>query len=365
MKRIVFIDRDGTIIREPVDFQIDTLEKLEFLPGIISGLRLLVDCGYALVMVTNQDGLGTKGYPKSAYDLVQKKIFTTLRGEGIEFEKIFVCPHRPSDNCACRKPKTGLVDGYLKKTSFDKEKSFMVGDRLTDIEFGKNIGVRGVLIGKAKKSDGAEFATTSAYEACAYIARQLRAATIERETKETSIAVSVAIDGTGEHKISTGLGFFDHMLDQLSKHSRIDIDLTVKGDLHIDEHHTVEDAGIALGTALRMALGDKRGTDRFAFAAPLDESLAQVSLDLSGRRHLSFDCKFSRERVGELPTELVEDFFQAFADGLQATIHISCKGRNDHHKIEAIFKSVALALREAARIDPKMRAKIPSTKGVL
>lgn len=367
MKRVVFIDRDGTIIREPADKQIDTLEKLEFLPGIIGGLKQLRDAGYMLVMVSNQDGLGTASYPRKAYEIVQGKILRLLKGEGISFEKILICPHDAGDGCECRKPKIGLIRPYLEKNSIDHARSFVLGDRVTDVELAKNIGVRAVRIAKksGRREIAAEFTTPDAYEACSYIARASRTASMERSTNETKIAVTVSIDGTGKYNIATGLRFFDHMLAQLSRHSRFDITLKAAGDLDIDEHHTVEDCGIALGTALGQALGEKRGIDRFGFAAPLDEALAQASIDLSGRRHLTFNCYFRREFIGDLPTELIEDFFRSLAGGLQASIHITCRGRNDHHKAEAIFKATALALRNAARLDPRFSAQLPTTKGML
>lgn len=361
MKTIAVIDRDGTIIREPADKQIDSLEKLEFIPGIISGLRLLVDSGFTLVMVSNQDGLGSRKYPREAYRRVQAKILGLLRGEGILFEKVLICPHLPADRCRCRKPGTQLMRPYL-DSGIDRARSFVLGDRETDVEFAGNLGLRSVRLTK-RGSSRAEYATTDAMDACRYIARSLRSATIRRKTNETDVRVSVSLDGTGRHTISTGIGFFDHMLAQLSRHSGIDMTIRTAGDLGIDEHHTVEDTGIVLGEAVRQALGSKRGIERFA--APLDESLAMVALDLSGRRHLTFNCPFRRERVGELPTELAEDFFRAFTDGLGATLHISCTGRNDHHKIEAIFKSVARALRAAVRIDSRASATVPSTKGLL
>ncbi len=364
MKKVVFIDRDGTIIREPAGEQIDTLEKLEFIPGIISGLKLLVDSGFSLVMVSNQDGLGTRRYPRKAYDMVQEKILALLEGEAIRFEKVFICPHQQKDNCPCRKPKTGLLTDYLKKNSIDHGNSFVLGDRMTDVLLAKNLNVRAVWL-STQKSAGADFTTPDALEACRYIAQSVRSATLQRKTGETNIVARVALDGIGKYQISTGIGFFDHMLAQLAKHSSIDLMLTVKGDLEVDEHHTVEDTGIVLGKAIRQALGEKRGINRYGFTAPLDESLAHVAIDLSGRRFCSFRCKFNRERVGQLPTELVEDFFRAFADGLKATLHIRCEGRNDHHKIEAIFKATARALKQAIAIEPKSRQVLPSTKGTL
>jgi len=362
MKKIVFVDRDGTIVQEPPDEQIDTLEKLEFTPGIISGLQLLVETGYSLVMVSNQDGLGSKRYPKKSFDTVQKKILKLLGGEGIHFESIHICPHTPDARCDCRKPKIGLVKQYTRSTTFDREHSFVLGDRITDVQFARNLGVRSVLLSNRGKND-ATYTTPSAFEACRYIARSNRSAHLKRKTGETEISIDVSIDGSGTYAVSTGIGFFDHMLAQLSKHSGIDISIKAHGDLIIDEHHTVEDVGIALGTAIRSALGEKRGIERFA--APLDEALATVALDLSGRNFLLFSCSFKREFVGELPTELVEDFFRAFADGLRATLHIECRGRNDHHKIEAIFKAVGRALKAAVVVNRRAGGNVPSTKGIL
>lgn len=364
MKKVVFVDRDGTIVREPRDKQIDSLEKLEFVPGIISGLRLLVDSGFTLIMVSNQDGLGTARYPAKSYRQVQKKIITLLTGEGISFDKVFICPHLPADRCECRKPKSGLLKAYLKKEEIDLNLSFVLGDRETDVELARNLGVRSIRLKKTGRS-AADFVTADGFEACSFIARASRSATQERATNETKISAAVALDGRGRYQISTGLKFFDHMLEQLSRHSGIDIDLRARGDLEVDAHHTVEDTGIVLGETLRKALGDKRGIERFGFIAPLDEALAEVVIDLSGRSYLSFECELKRENVGDLPTELVEDFFKAFADGLRATVHIKCEGRNDHHKIEAIFKSTARALKQAVSIDRLAQTRLPSTKGKL
>ncbi len=362
--KVVFIDRDGTMIREPRDKQIDTLEKLELVPGIISGLRQLKDAGFFLVMVSNQDGLGTRRYPKKAFSRVQDKLLALLAGEGIVFDKISICPHRADDGCSCRKPKTGLVDEFLRSHRIDRGNSFVLGDRETDVLFANNIGVRSVRLCEGKKTD-AEFSAGSVIDACWYISRSARTAVVHRVTHETSIDVRAVLDGTGDSHITTGIGFFDHMLAQLSRHSTIDLDVTTIGDLDVDEHHSVEDTGIALGQAIRLALGSKRGIRRFGFSAPLDEAIAEVIIDLSGRSYLAFACSFRRERIGQFPTELVEDFFHAFANGLGATMHIRCHGRNDHHKIEAIFKTVAQALLQAVTVDPARRHLVPSTKGLL
>jgi imidazoleglycerol-phosphate dehydratase/histidinol-phosphatase len=362
VKRVVFVDRDGTIIKEPPDEQIDSLEKLEFVPGVITGMKSLVDSGYTLVMVTNQDGLGTKRYPRKKFVTVQTKVLGLLEGEGIEFERVCICPHRAEENCNCRKPKTGLVRSYLRSNTIDRDRSFVLGDRESDVEFAENLGVRSVRV-TSEGSSNATYFTPDVVDACKFILRSVRYASVKRSTRETKISATVSIDGGGVYAGTTSIGFFDHMLDQLAKHSLMDLTLNVVGDLHIDEHHTVEDVGIVLGEAIRKALGDKRGIERFS--APLDESLASVVLDLSGRSYLRFKCSFRRERVGELPTELVEDFFRAFAQGLKATLHITCEGRNDHHKIESIFKAVGRALKSAAAINGRNAEAIPSTKGTL
>jgi imidazoleglycerol-phosphate dehydratase / histidinol-phosphatase len=361
---VVFLDRDGTIIVEPPDEQIDSLEKLELIPGVIEGLRLLRDRGFQLVLVTNQDGLGTDRFPRSSFDAPQEKLLGILRGEGITFSRVFICPHTPADQCDCRKPKIGLVASYLKENTLDLQRTFVIGDRETDVQFGKNIGCKTVRLGDSPQSN-ADIITNSFLDACRYVASSSRIAHVNRVTNETVIAVDVTLDGTGSYVVNTGLGFFDHMLAQLSKHSLIDIKVSVKGDLHVDEHHTIEDTGLALGEALRQALGEKRGIERYGFLLPLDESLAQVAIDLGGRPFFLFQGTFERERVGEFPTELVEDFFRAFADGLRANLHITVQGRNDHHKIEAIFKGVARALKQAVAIDPNASGLLPSTKGSL
>jgi imidazoleglycerol-phosphate dehydratase / histidinol-phosphatase len=364
MKRIVFIDRDGTIIREPADEQIDSLEKLEWIPGIITGLRLIADSGYSLVMVSNQDGLGSRTYPKNKFDMVQGKILRLLEGEGITFDKILICPHRPADGCPCRKPQTGLVADYLRPGRLDRRVSFVLGDRETDVTFAGRMGIRSVRI-CGRTSTHAEYSTPDALEACRYIARAIRSASLERTTKETAISVSVVLDGSGDSNCTTGLGFFDHMISQIAKHSGIDCSITVEGDLHVDEHHTIEDTGIALGAAIRDALGSKKGINRFGFWAPLDEAVAQCVLDLGGRSYCSMECTFRREKIGDVPTECLEDFFRAFAGGLGANLHLRCTGRNEHHKAEAMFKALGKALGMAVRVDPRRQASLPSTKGIL
>jgi imidazoleglycerol-phosphate dehydratase / histidinol-phosphatase len=375
MKAVIFVDRDGTIIQEPDSEQVHSLDELEFVPGIIRGLHLLVEMGFTLVMVTNQDGLGTPANPHDVFDRIQGKILQLLKGEGIIFEEICICPHTPAEQCSCRKPNPGILGDYLEREIIDLNRSFVLGDRETDVELAHNLDIQSVrLVGTSKFGDSilkveneskAHYITSDAYDACQHIAQSRRKAQMNRKTGETDIHIELTLDGSGNYKINTGLRFFDHMLEQIARHARIDMDLFCHGDLDVDEHHTVEDVGIALGEALREALGDKRGIERFGFEAPIDESLAKVSIDLSGRSYLVFSCEFQRERVGDLPTELVYDFFRALSDGLKATLHISCVGRNDHHKMEAIFKTVARALKQAIAVDKYALQVLPSTKGVL
>ncbi len=362
MKKILFIDRDGCIVKEPesrpndpkwIDYQLDCLEKLEFIPYAISSLKMLYDAGFTLVMISNQDGLGQKIFPQKDFDAPQNLILNTLRGEGIEFEEIFICPHLPKENCDCRKPKTGLLKKYLRENKIDLQCSYVIGDRRSDMDLGKNIGCKGIKI--------------SPRNGWIKIAAKIleRKAILERKTKETDISVSVNLDGTGKYKISTGLSFFDHMLEQLSKHSLIDMNIKVKGDLHIDEHHTIEDTGITLSKAITKALGDKKGIERFGVRMPMDESLAEVSLDLSGRSYTTFNAKFKREKVGDMPTEMLEHFFRSFADGLKATLSVRITGKNEHHMIESSFKALARALKMAAERNSRTTKILPSTKGLL
>ena len=362
--KLVLIDRDGTLIAEPADKQIDSLEKLEFIPGVISGLNLLTRAGFTLVMVTNQDGLGTKSNPIEAYDRVQNKIITLFSGEGISFTEVFVCPHLPEEGCKCRKPKTGLVNDYISKSKPDIGSSFVIGDRDSDVLFGKALGFKTALSGTDRSSEP-DFLSEKFIDICRYIVDLSRSATIERITNETDITVKVTLDGKGDNAISTGISFFDHMLEQLSKHSGISMNIKTAGDTQIDEHHSVEDTGLALGEAIAEALGDKSGIGRFSFSLPMDEASSKVLLDLSGRSFLKFDGEFNREKVGEFPTELVEDFFRAFSDTLNCTLHIKVQGRNEHHKIESLFKALGRALREAVKIDHEQIGAIPSTKGII
>lgn len=343
---VAFIDRDGTLIWEPPETQqIDALEKLRILPGVIEGMKLLKKRGFKLVMVSNQNGIGTTSFPRKKFEEPHKKFLGILKSAGIVFDQIFICPHLPKERCACRKPRIGLVTDYLKKNAVNLSTSLMIGDRDTDEAFAKNIGVRFV---RMKTND-----------------RFPRFASFHRTTKETDIDVFLNVDGSGETSVCTGIGFFDHMLSLLAKHALIDVSLQTKGDIAVDEHHTIEDTALALGSALAEALGDKRGIERYGFLLPMDEALAEIALDLSGRPSLVFEGEFKREYVGEMPTELVEHFFASFTQALRCNLHMTIRrGKNEHHKIEALFKGLGRCLRQAFRGCPHERG-IPSTKGFL
>jgi imidazoleglycerol-phosphate dehydratase/histidinol-phosphatase len=353
-KKILFIDRDGTLITEPFDQQIDRLEKFALEPDVIPALLRLRDAGYTFVMVTNQDGLGTTSFREDEFRPMQKLLLDILGSQHLGFEAVRVCPHTAADRCDCRKPKTGLVADYLRATDWARDQSAVIGDRETDVQLAQNLGVRGLRYDR-KTLGWPE------------IARQLvdapRRATVVRNTKETKITVTVDLDQAAPAQLATGLGFFDHMLEQIAKNAGIGLAITCTGDLGIDEHHTVEDVGIALGTALRQALGDKRGVGRYGFVLPMDEAQALVALDLSGRAYFTFDGKFPRDIVGELPTELVPHFFRSLSDALAATLQMSVKGDNTHHMVETLFKGFGRALRPA--IARGAGSEIPSTKGVL
>jgi imidazoleglycerol-phosphate dehydratase/histidinol-phosphatase len=355
-EKILFIDRDGTLNVEPEDHQVDALEKVQLVPGVVPALLALKAAGFRFVLVSNQDGLGTDSFPEADFRVCHEHIMSLLASQGIEFDETFICPHLASDNCDCRKPKTGLLSRFLAQTSLDWQTSAVIGDRETDLRLAENIGIRGFLI----DPDGG-FDTSWDGIRSKLIARE-RAAQVARKTRETDIAVSVNLDETGPVRISTGIGFYDHMLEQIAKHGGFSLVLNCVGDLKVDEHHTVEDTAICLGQALKTALGDKRGIARYGFLLPMDESEARVALDLSGRAAFRFKGKFSRDVVGELPTELVPHFFQSLAEALGAALHIKVKGDNDHHMIEACFKSVGRALRQAIRLEGD---EMPSTKGVL
>jgi imidazoleglycerol-phosphate dehydratase / histidinol-phosphatase len=355
-RRILFLDRDGTLNEEVDDEQIDSLPKIRLMPHVIAALLELKRAGFAFVMVTNQDGLGTPRFPRESFDEAHRFILELFSTQGIEFEAIFICPHFKHENCGCRKPDPGMIKEFSAANEIDRQHSYMIGDRDTDLEFAANLGVHGIRI----RLGG------DAHDAWPAITRRIleasRRARVQRKTKETDVVVEVDLTREGPSAIATGLGFFDHMLEQIARHGGFSLTLKCTGDLHIDEHHTIEDSALALGAALREALGEKRGIGRYGFLLAMDEAEAQVALDISGRPYFIWEGKFNRERVGELPTELVPHFFRSLAESLGAALHISVRGENSHHMIESCFKGVGRALRQAVRIDS---LELPSTKGTL
>lgn len=352
--KIAFLDRDGTLIEEPPDEQVDRLDKIALVHGVIPALLRLRDAGYQFVMVSNQDGRGTGSFPEEDFQRPQNFLLSLFASQGIAFRDIFICPHRASDGCACRKPRVGLLSGFLSTTPLDRAASVVIGDRATDLELAANIGLRGL---RLDPSD------PGAWERIVHeLLDQPRSAEVRRETRETRIDCRVDLDAEDPIRVRTGIGFFDHMLDQLARHGGFSLTLDCSGDLQVDEHHTVEDVAITIGEALRLALGDKRGIGRYGFLLPMDEARVQVALDLSGRAHLRFKGRFTRSEVGGLPTELVPHFFRSLADSLGATLHISVSGDNAHHMVEACFKGVGRALRQALA---RQGSALPSTKGIL
>ncbi len=368
MKKVLFIDRDGTIIWEPPDnFQVDTLEKLEFIPGVLRNLsRICGEMGFELVMVTNQDGLGTAAYPESAFNLVQEKMMKTLVGEGIVFAEVCVDRSFEHENLPTRKPNTGMLKKYMEGT-YDLANSFVIGDRITDVKLAMNLRAKAILLKNYDKPDGWEDKINllaKNWDEIYEFIKAKRIAKHSRKTKETSISVELNLDGNGEASISTGLGFFDHMLEQLAKHGNLDLSVSAKGDLRIDEHHTIEDTAITLGEAFSMALGDKRGIGRYGFCLPMDDCLAQVAIDFGGRSWLEWEAEFKREKIGEMPTEMFKHFFKSFSDAAKCNLNIKAEGTNEHHKIEAIFKAFAKTVRMAVARNTGDRT-LPTTKGVL
>jgi imidazoleglycerol-phosphate dehydratase/histidinol-phosphatase len=351
---ILFVDRDGTLVEETSDEKVDSLDKVRLMPGVFAALQTLQRAGYRLVMVTNQDGLGTPALPRERFDPVHAFILHLFRSQGIDFDAVFICPHFQHEQCDCRKPRTGLVSAYLQAHAMDRARSAMIGDRDTDLEFAQRLGIRGLRV----RSDG------KAEESWPALVHALlaRRATLQRTTRETAVTVQVELDSDASSQIATGIGFFDHMLEQLAKHGGFALQLNCRGDLHIDEHHTVEDCALALGEALRVALGDKAGIGRYGFLLAMDESEAQVALDLSGRAYFTFEGQFGREQVGALPSELVPHFFRSLSQALGAALHVTVRGENTHHMIEACFKGVGRALRPALHRDG---LDLPSTKGTL
>lgn len=378
MKRVLFIDRDGTLIREvPPDYQVDSLDKVEFYPKVFVNMaRIAAELDYELVMITNQDGLGTPAFPEDTFWPAQRLVIKAFENEGVKFDEVFIDRTFPADNAPTRKPGTGMLTKYL-TGDYDLANSFVIGDRITDVQLAKNLGAKAIWLNEGSGLGSAEIQDDVAalqpvialestdwnriYE---FLKLGLRTVTHVRKTNETDISISLNLDGTGKARISTGLGFFDHMLDQIARHGAMDLDITAKGDLHIDEHHTIEDTGIALGEAIAKGLGDKRGIERYGFCLPMDDCLAQVGIDFGGRNWLVWEAEFKREKIGEMPTEMFYHFFKSFSDGAKANLNIKAEGENEHHKIEAIFKAFAKAIKMAVKRNP-YNMQLPSTKGVL
>lgn len=378
-KRILFIDRDGTLINEaPPTYQIDSFEKLEFYPNVFKYLGLIAaEFDYELVMVSNQDGLGTESFPEDTFWPVQNFVTKAFEDEGVKFNAFFFDRTFAKDNAPTRKPNTGMLTEYLNNPAWDIANSYVIGDRITDVQLAKNLGCKAIwlnndpALGAGEIKDTVDaLQTTIALETTnwraiyEYLKLGLRTVTHERNTSETKIHIELNLDGSGKANIHTGLGFFDHMLDQIARHGKMDLTIQTKGDLHIDEHHTIEDTGIALGETFGKALADKRGMERYGFALPMDEAEAKVLIDFGGRNWIVWNAEFKREKVGEMPTEMFFHFFKSFSDAAKCNLNIECKGENEHHKIEAIFKAFAKAIKMAVKRDP-FSNYLPSTKGVL
>ena len=377
-KRVLFIDRDGTLVLEPENYQLDSLTKLEFYPKVFQFLSKIVkELDFELAMVTNQDGLGTESFPEETFWPTQNFILKAFENEGITFDEIFIDRSFPEDNAPTRKPRTGMLTKYLNNSEYDLENSFVIGDRITDVELGKNLGSKAIFIKNEENLGGNEIGTSleelqnvitlqtndwqKIYE---FLKLEERTASIKRTTNETDIAITLNLDGTGKSNINTGISFFDHMLDQIARHGQMDLDIQVKGDLEVDEHHTIEDTAIALGEVFAKALGNKLGIERYGFCLPMDDCLAQVAIDFGGRNWLVWEAEFKREMIGQMPTEMFFHFFKSFTDGAKANLNIKAEGTNEHHKIEAIFKAFAKAIKVAVKRDTE-KMILPSTKGML
>ena len=378
-KRILFIDRDGTLINEgPPTYQIDSFDKLEFYPHMFEFMgRIAREMDYELLMVTNQDGLGTRDFPEDAFWPVQRFIMRSLDNEGIHFEEVYIDKSFPRDNAPTRKPGTGMLTRYINNPEYDLANSFVIGDRITDVQLAKNLGCKAIWLNNEPGLGGREVKDTLTElnevvaletgkwsEIYEFLKLGLRRVIHERNTSETQIKIELNVDGSGKAAIFTGLGFFDHMLEQIARHGKMDLTIRTNGDLHIDEHHTIEDTGIALGEAFAQALADKRGMERYGFALPMDEADAKVLIDFGGRNWIVWNAEFKREHIGEMPTEMFFHFFKSFSDAAKCNLNIECRGENEHHKIEAIFKAFAKAIRMAVKRDP-LSNYLPSTKGVL
>ena len=380
MKRVLFIDRDGTLINEaPPSYQLDSFDKLSFYPHVFEFMRrIAAELEYELVMPTNQDGLGTSSFPENTFWPLHNFVLKSLENEGILFSKVLIDKTYPHENAPTRKPGIGMFTDYLNNADYDIPNSYVIGDRITDMQLAKNLGCKGIWInndaglGAAEINDKVDalrqstvvLETTEWSRIYEFLKRGLRLVKHQRNTNETKIAIELNMDGNGTANISTGLGFFDHMLEQIARHGKIDLDIRVKGDLHIDEHHTIEDTGIALGEAFAKALADKTGMERYGFALPMDDSEAKVLIDFGGRNWIVWNAEFKREKIGEMPTEMFYHFFKSFSDASKSNLNIECRGENEHHKIEAIFKAFAKAVRMAVKKDP-FSNYLPSTKGVL
>ncbi|MCF8390356.1 MAG: bifunctional histidinol-phosphatase/imidazoleglycerol-phosphate dehydratase HisB [Bacteroidales bacterium] len=374
MKKVLFIDRDGTLILEPpVDFQVDSLEKLDYYPEVFFYLKKIVDyTDFEIVMVSNQDGLGTSSFPLEGHEIVHEKFLKTFRSQGIIFDDIHIDDSMPEDNSPNRKPRLGMLKKYL-DGDYDLQNSFVIGDRITDLQLAENLGAKAILLSFDDRSSDivnnglTDICVLKAYswkDIAEYLIAMPRKATVYRATNETKIEIELNLDGKGISEIHTGLGFFDHMLEQIARHGKMDLRIKTEGDLGVDEHHTIEDTALALGEAFSKALGDKRGVFRYGFLLPMDESLAQVAIDFGGRNWLVWDAEFNREKVGDVPTEMFYHFFKSFSDSAKCNLNIRVEGTNEHHKIEAIFKAFAKAIMMAVKRDVEDKS-LPSTKGVI